>query len=657
MPRNNVNDNSGEAIDKALTFFVKQLTEKITAWAPIPSANGVPCPWTTAQVINSLMADVSKYDFWIKKSSDWLVQQQNYDGSWGSAAYGPLGDAPSTACSTIALFQVQGKASIAALQGCNWLCKTFNHGWTTQPTLEKQKFEPFHPYSTSYALRALVRGPRENINSLCVQEGITILIRSQTSAGGWGFQPDLPPDPTYTCYVLHGLLDVRDIWGLPIPDDVIVKAIKWLIREQNPDGSWREWHGISRSPEAAGYCIYVILKSGLGTYGRIVKSAIKWLLNNRDNSGGWMQNPASDNEPNNWVTHSVFLGLKAYHESRKLRLEEIGIPPLVPEKKTSSQILREWLDGKKGRLTYLSKRFAGYRLEFGDPEITREMIVNWLLQFSVEDVGQSKIRIELALKLLEHVRYITGLQITHGIIRMLEKILPQLPSPQFVCPLGGPKDSSTNYFYPLDKIREKMKLEIPLAYLRDALNWSPRPKAIVFIDDIVISGTQACQMLEEMILGERTNGQLPEYFLTSLNKDEIEAMKSATIVYIPYLADQEGKRKVEEYACSRKFNLNLTVEPYYMENSRCFDLGEVFSNDHERIMARDMVQEIGYEILSEIAKKKNWTDEVRIRFSLGYGGFQKLIVMDRNIPRVSLPILWCEGRWQAKVWRPLFKKT
>jgi hypothetical protein len=657
MAKSNIDNNSiHNAVDLAFGFFVKQLSEEVISWGSTPSTNAKPCPWTTAQIIDSLMLNGSIHEPHVKKASDWLVQQQNYDGSWGSVAYGTLGDVPATACCTVVLFEVHGKTSIAALKGCDWLCRTFNQGWTTQPTLEKQRFQPFHPYSTAYALRALVRSPREPINSLCIQEGVTILLRSQRPEGGWGFQPDLLPDPTFTCYVLHGLFDVRDIWGLPISHDVVYKAIKWLVGEQNQNGSWREWHGVPESPEATGYSVYVILRSGLEVDDTVIDNAIEWLLRNRDPTGGWMLNPMQDNEPNNWVTHSVLLGLNAYQLLKEPKLEErVNISALIRQKKTQDQIMYEWLRSRKEQLSYIGKRFSGYRSDFGDPEITWKDIMNWLLQFSVENLYQSRTRIELALKLLENVRYINKLQITTGIIKMLESIQPELPSPSFVCPFGGPKDSSANYFYPLDKMRKTMKL--PLVSLRDALNSTSRPEALIFIDDVLISGTQAHQMLEEMILGTRTNGHSAEYYLTPLTGDELEVLRSIKIIYIPYLADLEGVRKVEAYARSAKFNLDLTIRPYFMENSRCFDLGEVFSDINERMMAQDMAQEIGYELLSEIAREKGWTDEVRLQFSLGYGGFQKLIVLDRNIPKVSLPILWCEGHWRGKMWHPLFKRA
>ena len=143
-------DSTRKVIEGTHGFFVKQISEKIVSWAPTPSAYMKPCSWTTAQILYSLMSNIPIYDSCAKKSSEWLVQQQNPNGSWGSVAYGPLGDVPATACCVVTLFQAQGRTSIAALQRCHWLCRTFNHGWTTQPTLEEQKFQHLlmiHPYA------------------------------------------------------------------------------------------------------------------------------------------------------------------------------------------------------------------------------------------------------------------------------------------------------------------------------------------------------------------------------------------------------------------------------------------------------------------------------------------------------------------------------
>jgi Prenyltransferase and squalene oxidase repeat len=295
------------SVQQAHNFLIEQLSETRPGWGSEPSADLD--PWTTGQI--AFLLSQAEYTDHIFRALGWLADAQNPNGSWGSNAYGNIGDTPSTSCCTIAFLHHFGNSSSVAQRGLQWLGQNYNRGWTTQPTDTDKKFLPLHLYSTPYALRALARAPKLPMHSLCLQEAIAILSRTQVANAGWGFQHDSAADSTYTSYVLHGLIDVVCIWGIKVPDDSLLNALNWLLSEQNNDGSWSDWHGIKSSPEATGYAIYVLLSAGLCSEHPNVILAAEWLLSTQTDEGAWCLGLGSSDRPNNWVTYSVAKGLTA----------------------------------------------------------------------------------------------------------------------------------------------------------------------------------------------------------------------------------------------------------------------------------------------------------------------------------------------------------
>lgn len=318
-------DAVAEAYHRGLDFILGQVQEGSPGWGQSPGTS--PDPWTTSQLVIELRSQTAVPTSLIERSVGWLEDCQNLDGSWGSSAYGRQGDTPATALATICLLDYFGQESIAAQKGLKWLRDTYNGGWTTLPTTEKQPYQSCHLYSSAQALRALSRGPRHHIASLCVQEGLIQLRRARCPRKGWGFQADSPSDATFTAYVLHALYDVNRIWGLEIPISDVEESLAWLMAVQNDDGSWAEWHGVQRSPEAAAYSIYSIVVSGLVLPGDALLRASEWLLQVQRPDGGWSLDAEHPAEASNWVTYTVLFGLKAFwlHEALGLSNPRTGL--------------------------------------------------------------------------------------------------------------------------------------------------------------------------------------------------------------------------------------------------------------------------------------------------------------------------------------------
>jgi hypothetical protein len=297
------------AILAAENFFISQVSGVHPAWGTEPYTS--PCAWTTAQICGILSQDSEAIRFATRKAMAWLEVQQRIDGSWASVAHENASDTPSTATGAIAFIRHFGRKSYVAQQSLDWLFNAYNDGWTTVPGESAPRFNSCHHYSTSYALRALARGPKKTKYSLCLQEGLLALLKSRRTGEGWGFHAISPADPTFTSYVLHGLIDVARISGIPVPADVVASALVWLHSQQNASGSWGDWHGITESAESTAYAVYVTLVSGIAvSHETSVWRAVEWLLSNQTPDGAWyMDVTQKSSKPNNWVTHTVMMAL------------------------------------------------------------------------------------------------------------------------------------------------------------------------------------------------------------------------------------------------------------------------------------------------------------------------------------------------------------
>jgi hypothetical protein len=70
---------------------------------------------------------------------------------------------------------------------------------------------------------------------------------------------------------------------------------------------------------------------------------------------------------------------------------------------------------------------------------------------------------------------------------------------------------------------------------------------------------------------------------------------------------------------------------------------DLFESDEERVYVRDILLQIGRELLSQMP--------------LGWGDMAALVAFHNTIPNNTLPIFWCEGRVNDRVWQPLFPRA
>jgi len=107
-----------------------------------------------------------------------------------------------------------------------------------------------------------------------------VLSDCQLSSGGWAFQPDsdqaaLEP----TCLALLALsCDDRPAWE---------PAVKFLLRSQNPNGSWSAFAG--DDPEGSGLTgLALFVLNCCGVKGEVTDRGFQWLLNLRGWESHWL---------------------------------------------------------------------------------------------------------------------------------------------------------------------------------------------------------------------------------------------------------------------------------------------------------------------------------------------------------------------------------
>lgn len=185
----------------------------------------------------------------------YLVAHQNADGSFG----GPdsrIIRVGLSALATLALLsdgnvEYRGRYHESATRAVRFLmnCAT--------PTGERRGYFTTEGDTTSrmhghgYATLALTQamgmfGTRRRFaNSagrlkIILQDAISIIIRSQSRAGGWYYDPfDIDHDEgSITVCMLQALRGARNT-GFHVPRSTIDRAIEYLHKSQNPDGSFR----------------------------------------------------------------------------------------------------------------------------------------------------------------------------------------------------------------------------------------------------------------------------------------------------------------------------------------------------------------------------------------------------------------------------------
>lgn len=428
--------------------------------------------------------------------------------------------------------------------------------------------------------------------------------------GHYSLQSYPNPDEEGSDPVMIPLLR-RDITLLKDPNKVTCRVFKAVYNEFLN----RQKRGLER---------IVINKSSIGQTmkdqkdKRAVTQAFTTLENN-----GWLIYEGMDN----YTLHpfAVYLGALLEEEKEIKYEEEAYIKELIAEKE---DVIRRQ-----------AQRFKTY------PDMNEERIKNWLLRFPSRSSAQ------IALKLLERVEYIDMQKIRDFIQNFYEKLSSNEKEKAAFVIMGRLGDSSDLISYYLSHEVKGLKF----SQLDDVLTQGST-KTIFFLDDCLISGTQAKQIFDEWL------GMTPSSkYVTRLTDAQIMRLKQLDMKLHVIVGTEEGKKDLTEYlqelGCTVSITTSRTLK---RESDSCFVHGSshsgVFSSREEMEKAKQELHMLGKKILSARAGNEGWSTEQLEKNCLGYGDWQLLLVFQHNTPTTTLPIFWGHAYLDGREWIPLFPR-
>jgi squalene-hopene/tetraprenyl-beta-curcumene cyclase len=322
---------------------------------PIPTFRMAPCfspVWDTAQVLSTLgECGLSRTDERLVKAADWLLSKEiRYKGDWSHNV--KIAD-PS--------------------------CWCFFHNNDHQPDVD----------DTGEVLLALksVDNPRERYQYEVTQRAIEWVFAMQCKSGGWAsFDKDNTKkifesipfadhnamiDPP-TVDITGRILEMLASYGYTRRDKRVEKAVQFILREQEPDGSWFGRWGVNYL-----YGTFLVLR-GLQAmeYGYLepaVQQAAEWIRMVQNSDGGWGETAGTYDDPTTRgvgpstpsQTAWALLGLLAANDTRSDSVAK-GIRWLI-ERQHEDGSWNELMPGRNGESYYTGTGFPrvfylGYHL-------------------------------------------------------------------------------------------------------------------------------------------------------------------------------------------------------------------------------------------------------------------------------------------------------
>jgi hypothetical protein len=190
--------------------------------------------------------------------------------------------------------------------------------------------------------------------------------------------------------------------------------------------------------------------------------------------------------------------------------------------------------------------------------------------------------------------------------------------------------------------------------LPDALELRSRQKVdrIILVDDAVLSGTQARNILDEYL------GPRDRHHAVPLSQGQIDLLTQGEVLLLFIMGTEHGKQEVAKNFRLRHPGVDIRIESIAHIDSRALFKDESYVFDSMAESARKVFFDVGYSILEERAAESEETAEARESYrrrnAIGFGDDQLLIVYDYNIPKGTVTLLWERGLYKQVPWEPLF---
>ncbi|PYV94845.1 MAG: hypothetical protein DMG89_23965 [Acidobacteria bacterium] len=289
----------------------------------------------------------------------------------------------------------------------------------------------------------------------------------------------------------------------------------------------------------------------------------------------------------------------------------------------------------------LEARFRSYRSDSGG-EITKQKIVEWLLQFNNEDVPST-------LRILEHVRFWDRTAIMDAFSIGLEHLGKDVLEAQWV-PLGGATTSShlLNYLLP-----DLAKLgNCPKNVLGSASELQPGDK-IVFYDENVYSASQSRTVFQQWFGVPRNKWFVNESHVQKLPATKLSILKKARVYFLFVIGRRDGLTTLTELVTGLLGHENVQGHIVAPDEMSCFRAAAgVFEDNASMAKARQAFEWAGRKALAD--KRDRWgAKKIETRL-LGYGNPGGLNVFFYNVPTSTVTALWQSS--QKSSWMALFPR-
>ena len=189
--------------------------------------------WCTA-----LLDIYDEYSDAVKKAIKWLENQENKDGCWGKSN------------------RDQARIPLTALLLCFLpQLKSDNRlSWLEKKLEQEKNIVPNLTYKVALTIMAFSKNKYQPDNILLITNSINWLCEQQNADGGWGPWKNHPVGSDPWCSGI--CLVTLNLYNYYVPSEILDTGMKWLIKNQLPDGLW-PYHYIE---DGSSWALYALIK-------------------------------------------------------------------------------------------------------------------------------------------------------------------------------------------------------------------------------------------------------------------------------------------------------------------------------------------------------------------------------------------------------------
>ena len=302
--------------------------------------------------------------------------------------------------------------------------------------------------------------------------------------------------------------------------------------------------------------------------------------------------------------------------------------------------IQNFTESDQFEIQRLVERFRLYRYA-----VTEEHLVGFLSQFDTPR------KMQLVIRLLREVKFYTF----RDLQRMIEHAFTSFQdasSISTIVPLGnvGGSTALMSYLAAHGKLGD---LDFQPDVER-ALQNIDEGTPICLIDDASFSGVQLVNIVDDLL---GTRDRKPHHTKYCDPLENPKKLLACPIRICLALSADRSVANLESAFQRRKFrDVQIRVCDVEVMKHRPFgpSMSYIWNSPDEQREVREMFSEIGTQILGDRAKRKNWPEGRKEESALGFGGDERLIVYQYNVPKSTLTALWERGTYRDSEWKPLF---